>query len=89
MRNLTSLTDEQIESKFKKLGYGLCVSDLTFTKETIEDFKSARKEYAQSGSLHTDRDGVLEVSDVQVKKGTQRKNLVVIDLDEIRAVYCM
>lgn len=88
MRNLSKMTDEQIESKFETLGYGLCTGDLVFTKETIEDFKNARKEYAQAGQLGTDKEGVLEVSNVQVAKGTPRKSLVVIDLGEVRAVYC-
>lgn len=88
MRKLTKLTDAELESKFDKLGYDLTVDDLVFTVETIEDFKAARKEYALPGVVETDKDGVLEVQNVQVKKGTPRKPLVVVDLGEVRAVYC-
>ena len=88
MRRLTNMTDEQIEAKFETLGYSLCIENLVFTKETIEDFKRARKEYSQAGQVWVDKDGVLEVSDVQVVRGTIRKSLVVIDLGEVRAVYC-
>lgn len=88
MKNLSKMTDEQIESEFEKLGYGICAEDLVFTAESIDDFKNARKQYAQAGQLCADKDGVLEVSNVQVSKGAPRKSLVVIDLGEVRAVYC-
>lgn len=87
MRNLIKMADEQIESKFETLGYCPCTDDLVFTKETVEDFKNARKEYAQPGQLGTDKEGVLELSNVQVAKGTPRKSLVVIDFGDVRAVY--
>jgi len=86
---VTTISESEIEKKFENLGYGVTIKDLVFTQETIMDFKDARKGYSQAGQLISDKDGILEISNVQTVKGTPRKSLVVIDLKDCRAVYCL
>lgn len=91
MRNSVELTDDQIEALFDELGICLCVEDLTFTAETIDDFKASRGKYAERGQVDYDEiiDGyhVFCVSKVQPAKGMKRTDLYVVDFGDIRAAH--
>lgn len=86
MRNEIKLTDEQIEDRFKDLGYDATVDDLVFTRETIADFLDSRKSYTQKGNIEERQDDLIVIEGVQAYKGQPRFTLVVIDFGEVRAV---
>lgn len=55
MRNEIQLTDEQIEEVFdEEFSIGLTVGDLTFTRDTVDDFKAERERYAEPGRIEGD-----------------------------------
>lgn len=83
MRNLIPLTDEQIESRFA----GNPIEDLTFTRETIADFKSARAGYVNAGRVVKDDADELVIDGVQLRRGESRHELTVVDFGEVRAVF--
>jgi len=60
--------------------------EITFTTETISDFRTARNSYNEPGNLKVDTETTLFVEGAQVRKGDQRVELCVVDLGEIRAV---
>lgn len=77
MRNKIKLTNEQIESKFEKLGHSLTVDDLTFVNDTLDSFKSTPPE----GTLNT-----FEAEDSVEFCGGDR-GVLVVDFGEARAAY--
>lgn len=87
MRDEIQKTDEEIEALFvETFGACLCVSNLTFTRDTIEDILAARKTWAEPGKLQTNEGGVLEIAAAQSEKGQPRKDVCVIDFGTVRAV---
>lgn len=85
---LTNLTLDQIVDLLNQTGQGLDWDEdqITFTLETVEDFKNGLTGMNESGQIKTDRPDALYVEGIQVRKGDQRKELSVVDLGEIRAV---
>lgn len=89
MRNLITLTDEQIEAAFESLGsecnmnadYGSI--DLITTTDTIDDFLAAAKSYNDHGAIERDG-GTLIIRGAQVRKGDARRDLCVIDFGAVR-----
>lgn len=88
MRNEINLTDEQIEERFEALGFGLCVEDLVFTRETISDYLAARATYNERGSIQEQGEGFVVLIGVQVAKGQPRRDVAVVDFGSVRAIYC-
>ena len=88
MRDEIKKTDEEIEDIFLKLGVALTIENLVFTRETLEDFKEARKGYNKPGEIEPSRsEGVLVISGAQVLKGQPRRDLIIVDFGTVRAVY--
>jgi len=88
MRDLINLTDEQIEEIFdEETGYNVYVPNIVFTRETIEDFKNARKDYSDRGTLTKDERGILVIEKAQTHKGKPRKNMLIIDFGDFRGLY--
>lgn len=84
MRNLIDLTDEQIEERFDEyFGVGVTIDDISFTRDSIDDFLSAAAGYIEHGSIEQD-DDTLVIESVQVRKGETRSDLYVIDFGEVR-----
>lgn len=86
-RDKISQTDEQIEAIFDDQGIGLTVDDLVFVTDTISDFLAGRQVWSQPGRIVEQTDELLVIDNVQPRKGTPRRTLVVADLGPARAVY--
>lgn len=88
MRNLIELTDSEITEKFSELDEWLDVDvdDLVFTRDTIEGFAEAAKNYNEYNSMEKTEKSLI-VMRAQPKKGDQRKDVYIIDFGEVRACY--
>jgi hypothetical protein len=84
MRSEISLTDEEIEARFEELGIGLTIDDVIWTRDTLDDFRAARKEWAEAGRIEVDEDGVLVISRAQAAKGQPRRTVYVVDFGPVR-----
>lgn len=85
-RDIIPLTDAEIEARFDALGASVTVDDLTFTDESIEEFKAARADWREPGRIERDEDGELVVERCQAIAGTPRRTLYVVDFGAARAV---
>lgn len=88
---MTTTTEAQILAAFEEAGHEyIDIEDLTFTQDTIEDFKAASKNWAEcKGTEEVIYGGfaAIEFDSVQVSKGQQRHALTVIDFGDVRASY--
>lgn len=89
MRNLITLTDEQIEAAFEEIG-GSCNMnteygsiDLVTTQDTLADFVDAAKNYNDHGAIEQDGNTLI-IRNAQVRKGDVRRDLYVIDFGAVR-----
>ena len=89
MRNLITLTDDQIEAAFDSLG-GSCNMntnygsiDLITTQDTLADFIAAAKNYNDHGAIEQDGN-TLVIRNAQARKGDVRRDLYVIDFGAVR-----
>lgn len=86
----TTHTDEQVEAMFEEIGHGIVIDNVISTADTLADFAaSAGKDWSYARR----NDGTLEngltyveYTKVQVKAGDVRRDLVIIDLGDTRAV---
>jgi len=85
MRQEIKLTDEEIIEMFD--GRDPDFDSIIFTRDTIENFKTARKGWSDGGKLSRDDLTFYEVYFVQSRKGEPRKNLTVVDFGTVRACY--
>lgn len=83
MRNEIKLTDDQIEEAFSDMDYGIVVEDVVFTRDTLNDFVKAAKDYERHGAIERD-ETTLTIDRTQARKGDQRRDLVVIDFGTVR-----
>ena len=83
MRDEIKLTDDQIEEAFSKLGHGIIVDDIEFTRATIDDFIESAKDYETHGAVGRE-ETTLTIERAQARKGDQRRDLVVIDFGPVR-----
>lgn len=85
------ITEEKIEEIFESIGYGICVEDLAITQDSIEDFVSAAKGYAESRGVDrgTTEDGhaYIIVHSARPRPGLKKDDLVVLDAGDKRYVY--
>lgn len=58
--------------------------NLTFTNDSIEDFKAARQAYNDLGRNGKETDTIYEMKNVQCLKGDQHKDVTILDLGSIR-----
>jgi hypothetical protein len=92
MRNLTELTDDQIIEAFDDAGYGVDIEDVVFTAETLDHWVDSRKSYAEKGTLSKKTlggFGAIAIEKAQAFRGERRKDIVVVDLGEVRASIIM
>lgn len=82
MRDLIKLTDEQIEAAFNDC---CTVDDLSFTRDTLADFRAAREKYAEPGRIEKNTESAWELSKAQVSRGQPRRSIRVVDFGEVRA----
>jgi hypothetical protein len=89
MRNDITLTDEQIEAAFEAAGALLCADELTFTRDSLQDFATASEAYAECSKPRFEQVGgysALFLDGAQVRKGDRRIDVIVIDFGTVRAV---
>lgn len=86
MRNEIALTDEEIEARFDALGYSCTVDDVTFTRDTMADFRAARLGYAKPGTVQCDDADGLVIEGAQVAAGQPRHTLYIVDFGTVRGV---
>lgn len=104
MRNKITLTDDQLNTLFADEFYGFGFeqdgifsfserSGVEFTRDTIEDFLTARKTtWLQAGHLETGKTEIgghnyIQIEDCQAVKGQPRTNILVVDFGHMRVVY--
>ncbi len=91
MKDLTKMTNEEIENAFVEMGCSSCMVDdeygcnVVFTHDTINDFLRAVKNYNEYGEI-THNDNSLIIASVQPRRGDQRYDVYVIDFGDIRGV---
>lgn len=95
MQNLINLTAEQIEEDFTELGGSIwladgVVEDVIYTQDTLDQFETAAKGWADYRSLkrQTTVSGhaALVILGAQAKKGDTRRDIIVVDYVGVRAV---
>ncbi|MEM7428634.1 MAG: hypothetical protein AAF441_21300 [Pseudomonadota bacterium] len=92
MRNEIQFTDEQIEEHFDESPLGATIDEVVFTRDTLDDFKMARNDYREPGTVDDDNFGgfsALVIEGAQAAKGQPRKDIVVIDYGTVRAVLAL
>jgi hypothetical protein len=88
VREEIRFSDEEIEAHFDESPFGVCIDNVAFTRDTLADFRNARKTFAEPGSIEEETLGghpALIIEKVQVEKGSKRKSVVVIDYGTVRA----
>lgn len=86
MRDEIQLGDEQIAEKFGEMGLDISMDDLVFTRDTIDDFRLARRYYKEPGRLSSTHTTHV-VKNLQVVKARPLQNLYVIDFGKVRACF--
>ena len=86
MRDEITITDDEIEARFEALGYGCTMENITFTRDTMADFRVARLGYAKPGTVLCDDDDGMIFDGVQAAAGQPRRKLYIVDLGAVRAV---
>lgn len=87
MRNEITMTDEQICAAFDALGAGVTIDDVQFTRDSLDDFRAARAQWAEAGTIR--RDAYLDalvISRAQVRRGAPRGTVYVVDFGSVRGV---
>lgn len=86
MRNEITLTDEEITAAFAALNAGVTIDDITFTRDTLDDFRAARNRWATPGAIRRDADGRMVIDGAQIRRGQPRETVRVIDFGAVRGV---
>jgi len=92
MRNEITLSDTQIEESFDEAGYGVDIDDVEFSRESLDDYRTARKRYNEPGSLSEQEFAgyaAIIIEKAQPFSGQRRKDVVVIDFGAVRAVIAL
>ena len=81
MRNEINLTDQEVIEKFDDaFGISVEMEEMIFSRDSLQDFMNARKEFSDPGKLTVNKPDYIEISGVQHKKGTPRKDLRILIL---------
>lgn len=87
LRVLVPMTDGEIETLFRRLGYSVRVDDLVFTAETIDDFWFARYEaWDDAGTVVRHEPGLLIVKGARPRGSSERRDVVVVGFVMVRVV---
>ena len=86
----TTFSDDKLEAIAEKIAdAGVTGDDFSGTRETIDDFLVASKNWSQCGEIDEQTiDGTRAVlfRNAQSAKGQQRKNVLVVDCGDFRAI---
>lgn len=85
MRNEINLTDEQICDAFDELGAGVTVDDVILTRDTFEQIREARKNWALPGK-DAAKGQALVFKGVQTRRGVPCCNFYAVDFGAVRGV---
>jgi hypothetical protein len=87
LRVLVPMTDTEIESLFRRLGYSVRIDELAFTAETIDDFWFARYEaWDDGGTVVRHEPGLLIVAGARPRMSSARRDVVVVGFVMVRVV---
>jgi hypothetical protein len=87
LRVLVPMTDSEIETMFRRLGYTVRIDELVFTAETIDDFWFARYEaWDDPGSVARHEPGLLVVTSARPRKSSAPRDVVVVGFVMVRVV---
>lgn len=86
MRNEINLTDELIEAAFDDTNCGITIDDISFTRETLDDFRSRRNFWNERGEVVRDTDTEFWVERAQSFRGQPRKDVYVVDFGSVRGI---
>ncbi len=87
LRVLVPMTDTEIETLFRRLGYTVRIDDLAFTAETIDDFWFARYEaWDDPGTVARHEPGLLIVTGARPRMSSARRDVVVVGFVMVRVV---
>lgn len=87
LRVLVPMTDAEIETLFRRLGYRVRIDELAFTAETIDDFWFARYDaWDDPGAVARHEPGLLIVTGARPRMSSARRNVVVVGFVMVRAV---
>jgi hypothetical protein len=89
MRNEIDRSDSLIETDFDKLGWGVLIEDIVFTRETFTDFLNAAQNYHSCGRVENEVINdfpALIMRETQLFKHEPRKDVIVINYGSVRAV---
>ena len=92
MRNEITISDTQIEEAFDEAGHGVDIDDVEFTRESLEDYRTARKSYNEPGHFSDEElagYAAIIIEKAQPFSGQRRKDVVVIDFGTVRAVIAI
>ncbi len=87
---MADINEEYLFKIFEDFGIILNGEDIALTAGTIDDFLSARSKWTEKGVLET---GTYKGHDyayierAQIRKGTARGDVIIIDIGDQRAVY--
>jgi hypothetical protein len=81
------MTDTEIETLFRRLGYTVRIDELVFTAETIDDFWFARYEaWDDPGTVARHEPGLLIVNAARPRMSSARRDVVVVGFVMVRVV---
>jgi hypothetical protein len=81
------MTDTEIETLFRRLGYTVRIDELVFTAETIDDFWFARYEaWDDPGTVARHEPGLLIVTSARPRMSSARRDVVVVGFVMVRVV---
>jgi hypothetical protein len=87
LRVLVPMTDSEIETLFRRLGYSVSIDDLAFTAETIDDFWFARYEaWDDPGTVARHEPGLLIVNGARPRGSSSARDVVVVGFVMVRVV---
>ena len=85
LRVLVPMTDSEIETLFARLGYSVCIADLAFTAETIDDFWFARYDaWDDPGTVVRHEPGLLIIRSVRPRGSSVPRDVVVVGFVMVR-----
>ena len=91
-RHLITATNDQIESAFSALGYGISADpeygdDLSYgPAREMDEFRRDRLAWNCPGHIVTDTADALEIQGAQARKGQRRRDVVMIRFGEFVAI---
>jgi hypothetical protein len=87
LRVLVPMTDTEIATLFRRLGYTVRIDELAFTAETIDDFWFARYEaWDDPGTVARHEPGLLIVTSARPRMSSARRDVVVVGFVMVRVV---